>query len=79
MSYLRKQNRDQLKKEWKIFRKENKQYKNIPFSQFNKLWKDNILNTSQQNIAPVLTEEEESNLADMFVEEVSEYEDTTTE
>jgi hypothetical protein len=62
--------REMLKKEWKAFRKENRQYKQIAFPQFRKLWEASLLSKEKEAKAAALTESQETELADMLEEVV---------
>lgn len=79
MSFSRQLQRKQLKEQWKLFKKENKQFKNMTFSHFRKLWKESVLEATQENVAQEYTQKEQEELSDMFVEEVFENEDTVAE
>ena len=78
MNVARKLQRQKLKEEWKKFKRENRQYKNMAFAQFSKLWKDSMLQQENRILAQDLTEEQESELENMFLEEVIEGDEDIT-
>lgn len=67
----KKLTREMLKKEWKKFKRENREYKNMTLPQFKLLWKASILETQ----SPTVHQEVESSVdVEDFLADIEEVE-----
>lgn len=81
MNFGRSLKRRKMKEEWKAFKKEHRQFRNMPFAEFRKLWEAGLFG-GKNELADEFTEEQELELADMLsddFEEVVEDEDQEAE
>lgn len=75
MSFVRRIQRETLKKQFKELKKSDPRVKNLRFPEFKDIWTRALLDAQKEKEAASLT----SSLDDMIVNEIRENEDTTSE